>query len=124
MEESQKAERRGAKRLPLEFAVAYESMEGLHSDYVTNISRGGMFIPSREPLKKGASILIKIKVSGVAAPVEIPAEVIWVVEPGKGMGVSIPGMGVEFKLLSPVQRETIEKFIRDSERPGLGAGYR
>ena len=89
---------RGKARLPLRLDVAFcpaESDTGELSRAVTrNISLGGAFIVHDEPLPIGTEIYLEISLPGLVEPLELGAEVRWLIPPGDGN--SVAGMGVEF----------------------------
>ncbi len=94
--------RRGINR---EFA----SVEQFIAEYVTNISRSGVFIRSDDPLPIGTRVNLRFSV--ILDELEIiegVGEVVRVVAPSQGEG---GGMGVVFVELTQVSKELIERIL-------------
>lgn len=88
----------------------FESFDAFVAEYVTNISRSGVFIRSRTPLPVGTKVNIKFTVL---------AEDIETVE-GIGKVVRVhedpPGMGVVFTKLSTYSKGIIDRLLtQDSD---------
>ena len=87
------------------------SLEGPSQFYVysgMNVSGGGLFVASAEPLAIGTAVHVRFVLPGwELRPIEAMALVRWV-QPGAD-----GGMGVEFVDLSPAARLMIEEFIAD-----------
>lgn len=101
--------------------VHYQSLEGFISDYSMNISQGGMFISTRNPLRLGTRIVLKVSLPDVELPLNIEGEVAWVSEyDKKSKSNLIPGMGVQFRNLDKQEKKRIEDFIaREAHQKGI-----
>lgn len=98
----------------------FSSVEEFISEYVTNISRSGVFIKTKHPLDVGTKVNLKFTV------------IIEDLETIEGIGEVIrvsanpPGMGVVFVTLTTHSHDLITKLItrrrapRKGTRPGLG----
>jgi uncharacterized protein (TIGR02266 family) len=87
----------------------FKSVEQFIGEYVVNLSRGGVFIRSDDPLPVGTRVNLKFSV--IFEDLEIiegVGEVVRVVGPGKG---ETPGMGVVFVELSQVSKELVERIL-------------
>jgi uncharacterized protein (TIGR02266 family) len=94
---SDEPERRGGRRAGCVLQLQYRSASHLLVSYCTNLSRGGLFVPSQQPLPPGARLVLTLEVPGVPEPVEIDAEVRWVrgsdsLEGPSGMGLQFEGV--------------------------------
>lgn len=104
--------RRGLDRVPVDFQVDY-----IHSgDYVLsfskNISLGGMFLCTLEPLEPGSAVKLIFSVEE-HYQAEVMAVVVWV---NRSPRVEETGMGVQFiSPLSPGLKESIMKDIKRVE---------
>lgn len=87
----------------------FSSVQEFVSEYITNVSRSGVFVRSDDPLPVGTRVNLKFSV--VVDDLEIiegVGEVVRVVVPG---GHEVPGMGVQFIELSEPSRLLIERII-------------
>lgn len=87
----------------------FRSVDEFIAEYVTNLSRSGVFIKSDEPLPVGTRVNLKFTVIvDELETVEGIGEVVRAVHPGEG---EVPGMGVVFVELSSISRQLIEKVL-------------
>ncbi len=83
----------------------FDSFDQFIQEYVTNISRSGVFIKTREPLPIGTEVNLRFTVimddietiEGIGTVVRVDADP--------------PGMGVVFKQLSSYSQTLIEKLL-------------
>lgn len=73
-----------------------------------NISGGGIFVQTTNPLPVGSEVLLRLAFPKVPKLIEVLGRVIWTNEYHKGM-TSIPGMGIQFLNLNEESR----RFIND-----------
>ncbi len=87
----------------------FASVDEFLSEYVTNLSRSGVFVRSDDPLPVGTSVNLKFTIiSDDLETIEGVGEVVRVVPKG---GAEPSGMGVVFKELSHVSKELIERIL-------------
>lgn len=108
--EAESEERRGPRRLPLEVQIEYESTEDFLTDYTANLSLGGMFIRTDNPLELDTRFRLSFRLPEGDRNIETVAVVRWRVAPGTN-GPMTPGMGVRFETLSPADRRAVEKLL-------------
>ena len=108
MEKPQKGRR--ANRLQHELLVAYRSMDGFITDWAVNISRGGIFINTRNPLAVGTTVRLIISLPDTAFPFELSGRVTRVAEFNNPSN-QVPGMGIEFVDVDDEKRARIERFV-------------
>ncbi|MBK7858223.1 MAG: PilZ domain-containing protein [Archangiaceae bacterium] len=102
-----KPERRSEARKSVNREFA--SVDEFIAEYVTNLSRSGVFIKSDEPLPVGTRVNLKFTViMDELETIEGIGEVVRAVHPGEG---PTPGMGVVFIELSSVSRQLVEKIL-------------
>ena len=99
-------ERRRYPRIPVEIFIEYEALEQFFKDYVTNISRGGIFIQTETPLPIGTKLYIRFLLPGSQEVIKTEGEVVWRSEEGKQRG-----MGVAFKKLDREARDRVEAIV-------------
>jgi uncharacterized protein (TIGR02266 family) len=83
----------------------FESVDQFITEYVTNISRSGVFIRSKDPLPVGTKVNLRFTV--------ITKEIETIEGVGEVVRVSHdpPGMGVTFTKLTSYSQNLIEKLI-------------
>ena len=87
----------------------FKSVEQFIGEYVVNLSRGGVFIRSDDPLPVGTRVNLKFTVIFEDLElIEGVGEVVRVVAPG---GNETPGMGVVFVELSQVSKDLVERIL-------------
>jgi uncharacterized protein (TIGR02266 family) len=105
------ADRRVYPRLPLNLLVQFrlQDMDEFLRDHAVNISAGGMFIRSHEPLPSGSMIYLQFRLRDGAKLIEGLGRVVHVNPPDH----PVPGMGVEFVNLDRDSRHLIDAIIRE-----------
>ena len=90
----------------------FESFDAFIHEYVTNISRTGVFVKSKKPLAIGTRVNLKFTViMDDIETIEGVGEVVRVQE-------DPPGMGVVFTELSGYSQHLIEKLLTVARPPG------
>ncbi len=78
----------------------------------TNISGGGVFIRTNEPLDLGEEFYLKIHIPDGEAAAEVLCKVVWTNKYGKESDDLPRGMGVKFIKISAADKKRIEEFIQ------------
>jgi hypothetical protein len=97
------AEKRGGERVTIN--KEFESFDAFIQEYVTNISRTGVFIKSQQPLAIGTRVNLRFTV------------IMDDIETVEGVGEVVrvdrdpPGMGVVFRSLTSYSQGLIEKLL-------------
>lgn len=88
----------------------FESIESFINEYVTNISRSGVFIKSKNPLPVGTKVNLKFTVlTDEVETIEGTGEVVRVQQ-------DPPGMGVVFTSLTNYSKFLIEKLLTQKKK--------
>jgi uncharacterized protein (TIGR02266 family) len=87
--------RRQHPRFSTLLKARFRSYQHLVSEYVTNISEGGMFIRTNVPPPLGSKIMVEVTLPAGDVH-EVPAEVVWRVGPEQKSDALQPGIGVRF----------------------------
>ena len=106
------AERRNNSRLPLRILVEYDSSEDFLIDYTANMSIGGMFIQTGEPLPVGTRFRLRFRIPGREEPVDTEGEVCWLLGRDEA-GPMHPGMGIRFSELTGSDKALIERMLAE-----------
>ncbi|MFZ5470484.1 MAG: TIGR02266 family protein [Myxococcota bacterium] len=101
---------RRADRLQHELLVAYRTVDGFITDWAVNISRGGLFINTRNPLAVGTTVRLIISLPDTAFPFDLSGRVTRVSEYDNPAN-QVPGMGIEFIDVDEEKRARIERFV-------------
>ncbi len=108
--------KRRALRVPLPVEiVGKEDERPRFLGYLADISLSGGFVQCSSPRELGTRLSIQLRLPGVEHPVRCPdAEVIWT-RGYNGVRGRSPGMGVQFRELSPSARVVLERFCDGTE---------
>ncbi|MEM7158272.1 MAG: TIGR02266 family protein [Myxococcota bacterium] len=102
---SRRKDPRVSQVLPLE----YRNAGHLLVSYCTNLSRGGVFLPTPDPLPPGEALTLSLRVPGHDKPVQLHARVRWVRSTDSERGPA--GMGLSFKNVDAVLGDTIDSIV-------------
>jgi len=103
-------ERRSTERVPLVLEVEYRTTGHLLVSYCANLSRGGLFVATDDPLPVGTRLTLMLSIPGGGPNVAIDAEVRWT---DAGSEASTTGMGLAFEGIDDVLGDEIDRVIKD-----------
>ncbi len=108
---SDAADRRQFPRRPLKMLVQFriDSMADFLRHHAVNLSAGGMFIRTAEPLPQGSMVYLQFRLRDGAKLIEGLGRVVRVNPPDH----PTPGMGVEFINLDRDSRRLIDEIIAE-----------
>lgn len=109
--------RRAAARVPIELKVEYEKKNSFFSDYTKNISQGGIFIVTNEPMPIGTHFVFNLHVTDLKEPLNIKGTVRFVAKPG---GQREPGMGIEFDYADDKEKTYVHSVVKQLMEDSLG----
>jgi type IV pilus assembly protein PilZ len=115
--ERQEAEQRTSDRAPIELKVEYQRMNSFFSDYTRNISRGGTFVGTDNPLDIGTRFAFKLQIPALTEPLALTGEVRWVRQVGES---GDPGMGIPFIFANDSERAVIDQVVERLMVDSLG----
>ena len=110
-------ERRKHIRVQKTFKVSYSSPKHFAESYIHDLSLGGVFVVTNDPLEPGELFDLKIFLLDEAESMEIPCQVMWarreeeLTDEGE---ILPPGMGVEFVKLSTENTERLISVLKRS----------
>ncbi len=118
-------------RQPITLRVDYKRVNMFFSDYTKNISKGGTFIKTKNPLPIGTEFVFVMSFPGVTPTLELAGEVVWVAgendaepsgeqTPGTSHEAGEAGMGIKFKFTDDGERERVAKFVEGMMTERLG----
>lgn len=104
-------ERRHHPRESIELCVRYQRMNTFFADYAKNISRGGTFVATLEPLPPDTEFVFSIGVPELAEALSLRAKVMWTTAPEAASKVHPAGMGIQFQYEDADERRRMEGLI-------------
>jgi uncharacterized protein (TIGR02266 family) len=110
-DDSEGASRRNASRAGVVLQLQYRNAGHLLVSYCTNLSRGGLFLPARDPLAPGTRITLSLDVPGKAEQVTLAAQVRWIRQEDAADGPA--GMGLAFENVDAALGAHIDGIVAD-----------
>lgn len=95
---------------PLLVIARFEGMDGVHSDYLEDISESGMFLRGKLDVAAGREVDLQFSSRDGRIWAEIQAEVL-----RSDLGSPAPGVAVRFKPLAAPLREQLARVIEESK---------
>ena len=109
------SEKRKSQRHDLRIRMDYRNEGGgdFLFEYTRNISKGGIFIETREPLPVGSRVEMRFQPPGTEQSLEIAGSVAWVnpYRPGSDDNPN-PGMGIQFEELQEEDKDLLAQVVR------------
>ena len=109
-------------RAPISLKVEYKRLNSFFADYTRNISRGGTFIRTQNPLPIGTSFVFELRIPKLEDPLRIRGKVQWTVseEEASAEEDADAGMGIGFVYGSEAERERVERIVDQLMVDSLG----
>ena len=105
---------RGATNLRIKFRSA--SLDQFIERYAADVSRGGIFIRTREPLPVNTRLKLEFQLQDSSPLLAGEGTVVWIREHDQTRENVTPGMGVRFDKLTPESQPTLEKILTEKTR--------
>jgi molecular chaperone DnaK len=107
----------------LRVKLSYGSVDEFVERFATNISRGGVFIRTRDPKPVGTQVDLELRLSQGDLVVRARGVVRWIAEEDRAARPpAAPGMGIEFLALDEASRQVVERIVTHRESRGLAPG--
>ena len=94
-------------------SIKYKDKKSFVKAYTDNVSFGGLFIKTENPLKQGDQFMLKLQLPDLADSMKIKCEVAWLRKKSEASGNYPAGMGVEFIELTKNDDLALKKYLRD-----------
>ena len=101
---------REEQRIKKTLSLSYKDQESFISAYTSNISKGGLFIKTNNPLPEGESFILKLKLPGLVEALKINCVVVWVNKDESRSDMPV-GMGLRFVDMDKNERLMLDKYI-------------
>jgi len=107
----QDGDRRQHSRESIELVVRYQRLNAFFADYAKNISRGGTFVATSEPLPPDTEFVFSLAVPELTDPLQLRAKVMWTTPPEAATKAHPAGMGIQFQYKDAEERGQLEGLI-------------
>jgi uncharacterized protein (TIGR02266 family) len=109
--ESSVNERRKHKRVATKILIKYSSADQFFTDYIQNISRGGIFVPTHNPLPQGTRLQISFSLPYCEELITTGGIVVRSIHADPQSGLSPSGMGIQFQRLTSENLRLIDTYV-------------
>src|ERR1041385_3695857 len=92
------------------------SLDQFIERYGVDVSRGGIFIRTREPLPVGTRLKLDFQLVDTAPLFKGDGTVVWIREHAPARAGVTPGMGVRFDRLTPESQTTLDTILEEKIR--------
>jgi uncharacterized protein (TIGR02266 family) len=106
-------------RVPVSTTATLATADGQVTGQVVNLSRGGVYVATDEPLRTGLKVRVGLTLPRFTNPITLNGQVKWSNPPGtprEGDDALPPGVGVEFTDMPKLTQSTLNLFILSSPR--------
>jgi molecular chaperone DnaK len=109
-------------RPPINLRIKFrsENVEQFIERYAVDVSRGGIFIRTREPLAVGTQLKLDFQFQNGSALMSGEGTVVWIREFDPNRTTVPPGMGVRFDKLSPESQAVLEQLLVEKAKRERG----
>lgn len=108
--------------LPQKLVIKFDSLARLEKDYEQQISKGGYFVASDQPLPRTTQVELAFHLPGQPQPLAVRAEVVMAATPTAPMPGMGAGMVIQFEKLSPMISNAFKAAITIAKIEGMDAG--
>ncbi len=108
----QKPDRRVEPRVDVDLEVHYRTAQEFMAAYLRNISGGGLFIRSQQPLPLNREVQVRFTLPGISRPFTVRGVVVWTT-PFPSRSSFPSGMGIKFLNLDPEDGKLIAGFVKE-----------
>ena len=107
---------RGPVNLRIKFRS--ESLQQFIERYGVDVSRGGIFIRTREPLPVGTRLKLDFQLVDTAPLFQGDGTVVWIREHDPARQGVAPGMGVRFDKLASDSQRVLDRILSEKQKRG------
>jgi len=105
-------ERRAEPRIPLRIQIQYRTADQFFQDYMQNLSSGGIFIETEQPLKVGTRLKVQFCLPRMKKAILADGVVVRKVDVGPG-NPGLGGMGIQFSDLNAEDKCSLDEYVRE-----------
>src|SRR6266436_5541256 len=102
-------------RVPVNLRIKFrsETIEQFVERYAIDVSRGGIFIRTREPLAVGTQLRFDFQLQDASPLMAGEGTVVWIREHDPTRAGVTPGMGVRFDKLTPASQPVLDRILAE-----------
>ncbi len=110
--------------------VRYPSVEAFRREFEANLCKGGLFVPTEEPLALRDEVEVRLDLAFRGERLSLEGEVVHQVGPELARAGAVPGVAVHFRVPAPELRARLGPLLEDAGNrggdgsPGPGSGSR
>src|SRR5215510_7482895 len=106
---------RQGKRAPVTLKIKFKSatLEQFIERYAVDVSHGGIFIRTKEPLPVGTQMRFEFQLRDASALIAGDGTVVWIREHDPARQGVAPGMGVRFDKLAVDSQKVLDKILSE-----------
>jgi uncharacterized protein (TIGR02266 family) len=104
---------RKSQRSPVTLRIKFKSanLEQFIERYAVDVSQGGIFIRTKEPLPVGTTMRFEFQLRDESPLITGEGTVVWIREPNAGQAGVAPGMGVRFDRLTESSQSVLDEIL-------------
>ena len=109
-------------RQPITLKIKFKSgsLDQFIERYSVDVSRGGIFIRTKEPLQVGTQLKFEFQLQDSSALISGEGTVVWIREHDPNRTGVAPGMGVRFDKVAPASATVLDQILAEKNRRGDG----
>ncbi len=109
---------RNAKRTPVTLKIKFksETLEQFIERYAVDVSQGGIFIRTKDPLAVGTQMKFEFQLKDGSSLIGGEGTVVWTRENDPSRPAIAPGMGVRFDKLADGSQAVLERILADKQK--------
>jgi type IV pilus assembly protein PilZ len=99
-------------RVLTSLSLRYEDKKSFVDAFILDLSGGGLFISTENPLERGEQFLLRLQLPGAPDPMKIKCEVVWTGKKPEEAGKYTTGMGVKFIEVTKKDKQMLKQFLK------------
>lgn len=100
-------------RIPKALTLSFKDRDAFIRAYTGNISAGGLFIKTENPLGPGRQFQLKLQLPGIVKAMQINCEVVWARKRESSTPEKPSGMGVKFAEIAEKDYKVIRRYLEN-----------
>jgi uncharacterized protein (TIGR02266 family) len=98
-------------RVQKTLSLTYKDNMAFVRAYLGNISTGGIFVKTNNPLPQREQFLLRLQLPELPEPLKISCEVVWARSSAQATTKEPAGMGVKFVEMSKIDSESLKQYL-------------
>ena len=105
------SERRKHPRFPVRIRIEYRAADQFFTDYIQNLSLGGIFVETAEPLPVNTVLKVQFSLPSMRKPIVADGIVVHASQVGRKRDLAAGGMGIRFSDLDQRSKQAVETYL-------------